>query len=981
MSRFTPILVLVIALSVVPAGGIAAAASEPNTPIASATLEGGVVDFTDLPSLPVALRGAFIGKVDGVLIVAGGVIGGDANRPLSRQTFSRKIYVLPPNIEDKPLRWRQVPIKLPRGVAFGAAAVGPGELICIGGVTPDGATSDVIRLAWVGQTPTEPGWFYVDPLTGQWHPVSDGQYEVDGEIRPLPDDARPVDRAKQKTIPAHLEIRRGVRKEDGRYVGLPDLPRPLAMGQAAVIGSTLYLIGGQTALSSPDANATPTDPMGKGMLTIALPERPTPTPGPLGWLEDMVRDARRAESVPPVWSPGDLTGPDAPGDLHLLMPALGVRRDEIAERKALWIMGGWRRGEDGTLTPVREIRRFLPSPGARAGWKRISDIPAGLVPVSSTPIGHAHLLVLAGQEAPPAGSVARFALTDVPAGLLAYHTYTDTWVRLGEANRFTGGRITAIDGDAFVWLGADDVVAGDVDANAPAPRTAVRQGELTYDTRYFGWLDFGVIALYIAGMMGVGWYFARREKNTDDYFLGGRKIPWWAAGLSMYATGISAISFMAIPAKTFHTDWAYIAQGVFPPIAMVIVAYAFIPLLRRLRITTVMEYYEMRFGRSIRVLGSLQVILSQLLARMSVVVLLPSIALSAVTGWPVWGCIVVMGVLATIYTVLGGISAVIWTDVVQVVVIFGGAILSIAILCMNVPGGLVGVVEIGSRFEKFTSAYWDFDLTIASIWVFSIWAINDMFLRLGQENLQRAFATKDAVSARRAMITMAVVSVPGTLIFYFLGSALFAYYHQHPAQIDPTLGHDSIFPLFIAQKLPAGVAGLVIAGLFAAAMSTLDSGMNVVATIITRDFFAFFGRGVGERRRLRAAKWITSVTGIVATAMALYLSSFQRGSLWDTFIEITAVVGGGFSGVIVLAMLTRRIGSAAMFTGLICGYLFAIALKVQAIPYPFKPFVYGTFSLVVTCAVAFLVSLALPNRKDLTGLTVWTADGTGKEND
>jgi SSS family transporter len=436
---------------------------------------------------------------------------------------------------------------------------------------------------------------------------------------------------------------------------------------------------------------------------------------------------------------------------------------------------------------------------------------------------------------------------------------------------------------------------------------------------------------------------------------------------------------MAIPAKTFHTDWAYIAQGVLPPITMVIVAYAFIPLLRRLRITTVMEYYEMRFGRSIRVLGSLQVILAQILARMSVVVLLPSIALAAVTGWPVWGCIVVMGVLATIYTVLGGISAVIWTDVVQVAVVFGGAILSIVILCMNVPGGLAGVIEIGSRFEKFTPAYLEFDFTIASIWVFSVWAINDMFLRLGQENLQRAFSTKNAVSARRSMITMAVVSVPGTLIFYFLGSALFAYYHQNPAQIDPTLGHDSIFPLFIAQKLPAGVAGLVIAGLFAAAMSTLDSGMNVVATIITRDFFAFFGRSVDEPRRLRAARWITIVTGIVATGIALYLSTFQRGSLWDTFIKITAVVGGGFSGVIVTAMLTRRVSAAAMFIGLLAGSAFVIALEVRAIPYPFKPFVFGTFSLVVTVVTAYLMSFLLPNRKDLTGLTVWTSAETSED--
>ncbi|MFP4054521.1 MAG: sodium:solute symporter family transporter [Phycisphaerae bacterium] len=936
--------------------------------IADASLAGGNVKLTPLPPLPVPLAGAFMGSVDGVLVMAGGAMRLPDNGDISEATLSRDVYYLVPARNGQPARWHRSTLRLPEPMAFGASAIGPGELVCIGGRTPDGPTNRVLRLAWVPRNLGE-GWFYVDPLTGQWHRVKEGKYNRQGRWMPLPPGA---DLQEGRTAPTgHLELRTGVQRRNGEYVGLPDLPFAVEGARASVMGSTLYLVGGRASGQDPNGPI-----QHRGLLRITLPERPRPTPGPLGWLQDAVAEWHRPEGKNPRWQPGSMpaAGESGAEPLHLLLPVTGVRSDAIAERKALWVLGGWRQDGEQRLTYEPTIWRYIPGRGSRSGWTRVGRLPRGLTAASAVPLGHAHLLVLAERNFQPGGSLGSLAFATPSRRLYAYHIYTDTWVNLSGEGQFEGGQLVETPG-GFAWVGRQQTTAlvTETGEMTDVELGSAHKGELVYDKRYFGWVDFTVIAAYIFGMMCIGWYFSRREKNTDDYFLGGRKIPWWAAGLSMYATGISAISFMAIPAKTFHTDWAYIAQGVFPPIAMVIVAYAFVPLLRRLRITTVMEYYEMRFGRSVRVLGSLQVILSQLLARMSVVVLLPSIALAAVTGWPVWGCIVVMGVLATIYTVLGGISAVIWTDVAQVAVIFGGALLSIFILCANVEGGFSGVIAIGSEFGKFTPAYWDFDLTIASIWVFSIWAINDMFLRLGQENLQRAFSTKDAAGARRSMITMAVVSVPGTAIFYFLGSALFAYYHQHPAEVDPTLGHDSIFPLFIAQKLPFGVAGLVVAGLFAAAMSTLDSGMNTVATIVTRDFFAFFRRRTDEVRRLRAARWITVVTGVAATCMALYLSSFQRGSLWDTFITITAVVGGGFSGVIVLAMLTRRVSTVAMFTGLVVGALFAVALQVNILGYPFKPFVFGTFSLVVTCGVALLMSIPFPNRKDLTGLTVWTS--------
>ncbi|MFP4356093.1 MAG: sodium:solute symporter family transporter [Phycisphaerae bacterium] len=914
-----------------------------TAPAAGQDSPAGRVELTDLPPLPVPLRGSFVGNVDGLVLVAGGF----AEQPWAPDTWSREIYIYDPAGDAG---WINAEASLPEPVAYGASAVGSQGLICLGGMTPDGMTNRVFRI-------------------------------------------RVIDKAKKS-----VEIGQGVKKIEGGYEGLPDLPYAIAYARAAVIDSILYLVGGRADpkewleliskgmdgdsqqedpaesggasepaetltidslnidISSEGETAVSMEPANPiGLLAVALPQPVKPETGPLGPLKDVVKDWRRQEGKAPEWDivKVDVEGPGLKG---LALPAVGVRRDHIAEKGSLWILGGYREGQAS-----KDVYRFIPGDTSLSGWTQWSSAPAPAAAISAVPVGESHLLVLTADHDQPAETLQDVLAFDVPSSLWLFHVVADSWVRMQQLENIRPGQLVNLPENKFALL------AEAAETGAPVGR----QGDLKYDKRLFGWLDYSAIVVYIVGMLAIGWYFSRKERNTDDYFLGGRKLPWWAAGLSIYATGISAISFMAIPAKTFHTDWAYIAQGFFPPIATVIVAYAFVPLLRRLEITTVMEYFEMRFSKTIRTIGSLQVILFQLIARMNIVLLLPSVALAAVTDVPVVWCIILMGVLATIYTVLGGINAVIWTDVAQIVVIFGGALLSIAILCFNVEGGIGGIIDIGMQFDKFTPVYTDFDLTIASIWVFSIWAIGDMFGRLGQESLQRAFATPDIKSARRSMITCGLISIPGTLVFYFLGSSLFAYYQQNPGQIDPTQGYDSVFPLFIGQKLPAGVAGLVIAGLFAAAMSTLDSGMHVVSTIVTKDWFAI-DEDAPEQTRMRFARVVTTIAGGLATGMALYLSSFQKGSLWDTFIQVTALVGGGFGGVIVMAMLSWRVSSYGMLIGVIVGTLFTISLDINVLGYPFKPFVYGTFSLAVTCLVSWLISLAVPNQKDLTGLTVWT---------
>ncbi len=605
------------------------------------------------------------------------------------------------------------------------------------------------------------------------------------------------------------------------------------------------------------------------------------------------------------------------------MPAVnagivGVRKDEMAYKDALYVFG-----------PL--CGRFVPGNKTRNGWIAMADLPAGVRLTSGAPVGPSHL-----------------AVTTDDGRLMLYHTYTGKWIEKGAAK----GVLAASSGP-LILVGA-----------------GVSKLDLKYTGRHFGWVDYSIIILYMAGMVAVGEFFRRKEKSAKDFMLAGQKIPWWAAGLSIWATGVSAISYMAIPAKTYSFDWSYVSLGIWPPLTTIIVAYAFIPLLRRLQIVSITEYMELRFGRSVRVPTTILTILAGVLGRLATVLLLPSMALSAVTGLPVWVSIVAMGVITTIYTVAGGMSAVIWTDVVQTIVMFGGAILSLVLVLMNVDGGLGGAVNIAMDAEKVRMFDFAWDFSVATFWVFILWAFVDMWGKLGQEGLQRAFSTKDVKSARRAMVTCAVVSIPGTILFYSIGTALFAFYNQHPEKLNPNLPTDSIFPLFIMQQLPAGVAGLVIAGIFAAAMSTL-SGMNSYATIIVQDFCAYFGKDTPDRKRLVAARWVTLLYGVMATAGAWYMSTWKITSIWDTVSKVVMLMGGGVGCVMVLALLTKRTNTFGVWVGIITGT--AAMWTIELMKWPISFFIYGTIALAVSCVTAYIASLLTGGpKRDLTGLTLWT---------
>lgn len=493
----------------------------------------------------------------------------------------------------------------------------------------------------------------------------------------------------------------------------------------------------------------------------------------------------------------------------------------------------------------------------------------------------------------------------------AYHTITNTWTIL---DTFPG--LLPVTTNAFSWKNQYFITSGEIHPGIRTP--IIWKGSKTERAGAFGWLNYLVIGLYFLVMIVIGVKYSRRQKSTEDYFKGGGRIPWWAAGLSLFGTSLSAITFMAIPAKTYMTDWGYFFFQMTPLIAAPILIAVYIPYFRRLNITSAYEYLEKRFNLLTRVLGSLSFMVLQL-GRVGIVLFLPSIAVSLVTGVSIELCIVVMGVVSIVYTMMGGIEAVIWTDVLQVVVLMGGAALCLVLLLTQVDMALGEAYQAAADAEKFRLLETSFDMTRPTIWVVLIGGFFANLITSGSDQtmVQRYLTTSDEEEARRSVWTFALLAIPATLIFFSIGTALYLYYTAHVEHLDPTLANDdAIFPWYIVTELPQGVSGLLIAGIFSAAMSSLSSSMNSVSTAFITDFYHRFSWG-SARSELKMARVATLVFGVLGTGFALMMASWNIQSLWDQFQLYIGLFAGGLGGLFLLGMTTKRANGRGAVAGLI----------------------------------------------------------------
>ena len=365
-------------------------------------------------------------------------------------------------------------------------------------------------------------------------------------------------------------------------------------------------------------------------------------------------------------------------------------------------------------------------------------------------------------------------------------------------------------------------------------------------------IDWIVVAAYLVVVAWLGTRLARRQTSTEAYFIGGRAIPWWAVGCSFFGTSISTATFIALPGQAYGGDWRPHLANMMFPLSAVFIALVVIPFYRQRVRMSAYEFLEERFGYGARCYTSCFYLISRLF-RSGLVLFLMAKAISAMTGWSPFTIVLVSGVIALIYTILGGLEAVIWTDVIQSVTLFGGGLFCVAILWFGEDGS-TQLLSVAQASDKFRMVDWSLDLSEMTVLVTIAYGGFGFLSNytVQQDAAQRYLASPSTRDAQKAIWFGAIGCVVTWNLFMLIGSLLFSYYSLHPAELPAHIAasETEVFPYFVVTRIPAGMTGVILAGMCAAAMSSLDTMINSMAMVTVRDFYLHFRPEASDRSQL-----------------------------------------------------------------------------------------------------------------------------------
>lgn len=472
----------------------------------------------------------------------------------------------------------------------------------------------------------------------------------------------------------------------------------------------------------------------------------------------------------------------------------------------------------------------------------------------------------------------------------------------------------------------------------------------------FTLFDTVVLIGYISLIAWIGSRFGKDQHNPEDYFLGGRKIPGWAIGLSVMATQASAITFIGAPGWGFEGGLERLVTFINVPLAMIVLILVLVPIFHRAGIYSIYELLERRFGPATRTLTALLFLVARGLAT-GVVLYAPALVLAVVTGWSVNLTIIIMAVLAISYTVMGGISAVIWTDVVQMFVLWLGALLSIFFLVTSLPGGWGDVFDFGAASGMFNAIDLSFDPSVTySLWagLFGGFFLHVAYFGTDQSQIQRVLSSPSVLDAQRSLLIGGYLLIPQMLLFLFIGVILATYYQQHG--LTPPEDLNELLPRYVVNAFPSGMAGLVIAGVFAAAMSSLDSALNSLSAVTVRDFYSrYIKPNASDAHYLKASRMATIFWGLYATLFAFFAGNL--GPVIEAVNQIGSWFYGALLGTFLLAIFSHRANARGAMAGLIVGMCAVWAVSVLLdISWLYN----NTVGVAVSMSVGYLVSLTAP---------------------
>src|SRR5579885_598870 len=501
-------------------------------------------------------------------------------------------------------------------------------------------------------------------------------------------------------------------------------------------------------------------------------------------------------------------------------------------------------------------------------------------------------------------------------------------------------------------------------------------------------LDLLVIAMYFVAVAWIGLRFARRQKSTETYFVAERRVPFWAMGLSVFATIISSITFIAYPGAAFKGDWhqlvpGFMAVGVLLGLGMMLVSF-FRPAVGM----SAYEYFEERFGYGARAYSALAFAAGHF-SKMGFVLFTITTAICGMTGWNKYHVILGAGTVTILYTLLGGLEAVIWTEVLQGIVKLIGVVVVIGVLLAIMPGGAGTAFHLASAQNKFRLGSFDFDLTAnGNFWVMLLYGAFWYLQKYAADQtlVQRYLVAKSDRAALKGVALGALLCVPAWAAFMLVGTLLWAYYQLGGDVLPPHL-HDSqgkiiadeVFPYFLTTKIPAGLAGIFMAALFSAAMSTMSSDLNCLSAVFVEDYFRRWRPTATDKQRLFAGKIVVAVCGAVAVAAGVFIAGKGESAL-TLYYAATAIVSAGLAGMFLLAFFSRRANRQGLWTGLVAALIFTAwatltgskykILSLGDWNYEWPDVMIGVVAHVIVFTVGWLASFAFP--ADPNVKTEWT---------
>ena len=500
------------------------------------------------------------------------------------------------------------------------------------------------------------------------------------------------------------------------------------------------------------------------------------------------------------------------------------------------------------------------------------------------------------------------------------------------------------------------------------------------------WLDLAVIVVYMLAMLAVGRWFARRQTSTEAYFVAKRSIPHWAMGVSIYATLITSITFIAYPGSAYAGNWSELVPGFMVVGVLMLVGLVIIPFFRHAVRMSVYEYFEKRFGYGVRAYSAFAFAMGHF-SKMGFVFYTLALTVSSMTGWNLYVVMLATGAVTIYYTVIGGFETVIWTDVIQGFIKVIGIVVCLGWLFAHMPGGIGAAFHLAAAQHKFALGSTSFNFASKTdFWVLSLYGFFWYLQKYtaDQTLVQRYLVARTDRDALKGVALGAVLCIPAWALFMLIGTLVWAYYRLSgevlPAFIDKP---DKIFPFFLSTKIPAGLAGLFMAALFSAAMSMLSSDLNCLSLVAVEDGYRRFRPHSTDTERLAVGKLVIAVCGVLAVLVSVVIA-WKSERVLSFYFTVSSIVAGGLAGLFLLAFLSPRANRAGVWTGIVACLLFTTyatltsgkeqVLDLGALNFPWAGVMIGVIGHVVLLVFGWVGSLVFSNAEEQRAtrpMTLW----------